>query len=50
MHFRGLKSKFLFGDNLIELVKCEELIGFSLIENVSVMHHFFNLLIIHCFS
>lgn len=36
--------------DFVELFKGESLIRFRKIENVSVMHHFHNIVVVHCFA
>lgn len=42
-----MRSIFFFGNDLIEIVKGEFFVGISLIEDMSVVHHFDDLFIIH---
>ena len=42
-----MRSIFFFGNDLIEIVKSEFLVGVSLIQDMSVVHHFGDLLIVH---
>lgn len=44
------RSILLFADDFVELVECEIFVGISLIQNMSIMHHFHDLLIVHGFS
>ena len=43
-------SILLFGDDMIEFFEGEVFIRFGLVEDMSIMHHFHNLLIVHGLS
>jgi len=45
-----LISIFFSCHDLVEFLKSESLICFGKIENVSVMHHFHDVVVVHCFS
>lgn len=46
----GCISVLFLGDDGVELLESEVLVGFCLVEDMRVMHHFHDLLVIHSFS
>ena len=44
-----MKSILFLADDVVELLKGEIFIGFSLIQNMGVVHHLHYLLVVHCF-
>lgn len=42
-----LRSIFFFGDDVVELFEGEILVGLGLIEDMCIMHHLDNLLVVH---
>lgn len=45
-----MNKSTLFGDNGVEFLKAEVIVSLSSIHNVSIVHHFCNLIIVQGFS